>query len=70
MNIALNIRLEYDDFNLISKEQIPLTGITGILGHSGSGKTSLLRIIAGLNSNATGTVQYGDITLQNTSKNK
>ncbi|WOH37279.1 molybdenum ABC transporter ATP-binding protein [Thalassotalea fonticola] len=69
MSIALNIRLEYDDFNLISEEQIPLTGITGILGHSGSGKTSLLRIIAGLNSNATGTVEYGDITLQNTSKN-
>lgn len=69
MSIALNIRLKYDGFSLNSEEQIPLKGITGILGHSGSGKTSLLRIIAGLNSKATGSVKYGDITLQNTSKN-
>lgn len=67
MSIDLNIHLEYDDFKLSSKEQIPLKGITGILGHSGSGKTSLLRIIAGLNSAATGTVKFGETTLQNTS---
>ncbi|WNC71527.1 molybdenum ABC transporter ATP-binding protein [Thalassotalea psychrophila] len=69
MSIALNIHLEYDNFSLISEEEIPLKGITGILGHSGSGKTSLLRVIAGLNSNAIGTVEYGDIILQNTDRN-
>ncbi|WNC67805.1 molybdenum ABC transporter ATP-binding protein [Thalassotalea nanhaiensis] len=69
MTIALNIRLDYDNFNLVSQEQIPLKGITGILGHSGSGKTSLLRIIAGLNANASGTVKFADTTLQNTDKN-
>ncbi|WP_419810651.1 molybdenum ABC transporter ATP-binding protein [Bacterioplanoides sp.] len=36
------------DFQLALTAQIPCQGVTAVCGHSGSGKTSLLRLIAGL----------------------
>ncbi|NDA47484.1 MAG: molybdenum ABC transporter ATP-binding protein [Alphaproteobacteria bacterium] len=42
-------RANYGSFQLNAEFQAPAQGITAIFGHSGSGKTSLLRAIAGLN---------------------
>lgn len=47
-SITFSITLRRGDFNLESSLSIPATGITALFGHSGSGKTSLLRCIAGL----------------------
>jgi len=52
MNADSTIQLAYalhrGDFSLDVKLDLPLRGITGVFGHSGAGKTSLLRCIAGL----------------------
>lgn len=49
--IHLRHRLAKGDFELDVDVEIPDTGITGVFGESGSGKTSLLRCIAGLEHN-------------------
>jgi len=55
---ASNIRVRYElqrgDFSLDVDIEIPMQGITGIFGESGTGKTLLLRCIAGLESDAAG----------------
>ncbi len=70
MNLDFDVTLKYDNFSLQCKHSLNLPGITGILGHSGSGKTSLLRIIAGLNKQAKGEVIFNGNVLQNSEKNK
>lgn len=49
-----NFSLQTGDF------VIPETGVTAIFGHSGSGKTSFLRCLAGFETDAEGEVRYGD----------
>lgn len=46
--VTLKHALRRSGFHLSVDVQIPATGITGLFGESGSGKTSLLRCIAGL----------------------
>jgi len=46
--IEFSFELERDDFQLNAKARLPGMGITALFGRSGSGKTSLLRCIAGL----------------------
>jgi molybdate transport system ATP-binding protein len=46
--IQARFQLDYGDFKLDVDLKLPGTGITVLFGHSGSGKTSLLRCIAGL----------------------
>ncbi|HUH37619.1 MAG TPA: molybdenum ABC transporter ATP-binding protein [Spongiibacteraceae bacterium] len=46
--LALRFLLRYADFCLDVDLQLPGAGVTALFGHSGSGKTSLLRCIAGL----------------------
>lgn len=47
----------FDNFSL----ELPSRGITALSGESGCGKTTLLRIIAGLDKKYSGTVDYGNI---------
>lgn len=61
-NICVRYELRRGDFSLDVDVEIPMQGITGIFGESGTGKTSLLRCIAGLESDATGRlVVAGDV---------
>lgn len=46
--ITARFKLDYDEFQLSVNLSLPNSGITVLFGHSGSGKTSLLRCIAGL----------------------
>jgi len=46
--LELDIKLDRDDFRLAIRESLDLSGITAVFGANGSGKTSLLRVIAGL----------------------
>jgi len=54
--LELDFELDRDDFRLAIKESLDLTGITAVFGANGSGKTSLLRVIAGLEPTARGRV--------------
>lgn len=57
--IDARYRLDRAGFRLDVDVSIPATGITGIYGRSGSGKTSLLRCIAGLEPFASGKLTVG-----------
>jgi molybdate transport system ATP-binding protein len=59
--LDINISISYQQFDLEIKQPIPLKGITGIFGHSASGKSTLLRAIAGLEKTL-----VGEITLVHT----
>ncbi|QBY03627.1 molybdenum ABC transporter ATP-binding protein [Thalassotalea sp. HSM 43] len=65
--LAIDISLSYPGFKLDFAQHIKVDGITGILGHSGSGKTSLLRIISGLNNDADGQITFSDQVMQDDS---
>ncbi len=55
-----NLFLQQGDFTLDSGEfSFPARGVTAIFGHSGSGKTTFLRCLAGLETGATGKVLFG-----------
>lgn len=58
--LHLDISLKFDTYALKAKADIPLLGITALEGVSGSGKTSLLRAIAGLETNVKGNIRFGD----------
>ena len=65
--LDVKLRLSHDSFMLDAEFSVPATGITGILGASGSGKTSLLRAIAGLEPAARALVQIAGDTWQDDS---
>lgn len=58
--LELDIELDRGDFRLAVREDLELDGITAIFGASGSGKTSLLRVIAGLEAGARGRIRFRD----------
>jgi len=68
--LAVNINIPLPQQPLCIDIEFPLQGIIGIFGHSGSGKTSLLKAIAGINSTAIGTITLGGNSLQNSASNQ
>jgi molybdate transport system ATP-binding protein len=67
--LELDISLPKEAFNLSVKQQFSLSGITAIFGHSGSGKSSLLRVIAGLENHCQGDIVFDQIIWQQSSSN-
>lgn len=47
-SIVARLKLARDDFTLAVDLHLPGRGISALFGHSGSGKTSCLRCLAGL----------------------
>lgn len=56
--LSLDICLNYADFQLALCCSIATTGVTAIFGRSGCGKTSLLRVIAGLEDRVRGQISF------------
>jgi molybdate transport system ATP-binding protein len=67
MQLTADLKLTRGSFELHAQLDFPLTGITALFGRSGSGKTSLLRAIAGLE-RPEGTLQIGGSEWQNTKR--
>lgn len=60
MTLHIAARLQYgEDFELRVDSELPLQGVTALFGRSGCGKTTLLRIIAGLERVPGATVRFG-----------
>nr|WP_298413371.1 molybdenum ABC transporter ATP-binding protein [uncultured Halomonas sp.] len=64
LSVAVEKRL--GDFTLKTSLEVPATGVTALFGASGSGKTSLLRLIAGLDTPDSGFIRIGQQTLVDT----
>lgn len=59
--LSLNIEVQRGNFQLYVNQALPTNGITAIFGPSGCGKTTLLRTIAGLETNGvSGSIHFGD----------
>ena len=69
MSLDIDIEAQYGDFKLDVDLSIESNGVTAIFGESCSGKTSLLRNIAGLNKKQTGSI-YFQQSLWQSSKEK
>lgn len=60
MSLAVRARWPRGDFRLDVDLQLALTGVTALFGRSGCGKTSLLRLLAGLDRVPAADVRCGD----------
>ncbi|GAA6204156.1 molybdenum ABC transporter ATP-binding protein [Thalassotalea sp. SU-HH00458] len=67
--LTLNLESTKGPFSLVIQQCLSFSGIVGVFGHSGSGKTSLLRAIAGLDKHVKGKISFNDRMLLDT-KNK
>jgi molybdate transport system ATP-binding protein len=70
MNLPLEIRLSVDfkDFALDVDLALPGRGVSALYGHSGSGKTTCLRCIAGLEKAADGLIRINGETWQDSAR--
>lgn len=62
MTIRIDTRVSKGDFRLHASFELPATGFSAVFGASGCGKTTLLRVIAGLEPGAEGLVQVAHET--------
>jgi molybdate transport system ATP-binding protein len=62
--LSFRFRLRFGDFKLALAHDMALAGIIALFGHSGSGKTSVLRVLAGLEKRADGYVSFDGETWQ------
>lgn len=56
----------FDGFTLEVQTQIPLQGVTAVLGHSGAGKSTVLSAVAGIFKPKRGRIVHGDDVLLDT----
>jgi molybdate transport system ATP-binding protein len=66
--IHTRLKLSYPGFALDVDLQLPGRGVTALFGHSGSGKTTCLRCIAGLERAGQGFIQINDEVWQDSDK--
>lgn len=66
--IQTRLKLSYPGFALDVDLQLPGRGVTALFGHSGSGKTTCLRCIAGLERADEGFIQVNDEVWQDSDK--
>ncbi|EJM19818.1 molybdenum ABC transporter, ATP-binding protein [Pseudomonas sp. GM18] len=66
--IQTRLKLSYSGFTLDVDLQLPGRGVTALYGHSGSGKTTCLRCIAGLEQAEQGFIQVNDEVWQDSDK--
>lgn len=66
--IHARLQLSYPGFSLDLDLQLPGRGVTALYGHSGSGKTTCLRCIAGLEKAEQGFIQINDEVWQDSRK--
>lgn len=64
MSVRVELQRSFGDFSLDVRFKAPARGVTALFGASGAGKTSILRAVAGLDRQATGTVRIGDTCWQ------
>jgi molybdate transport system ATP-binding protein len=67
MSLTLDLQLEFGRFALDVDFDIELSGVTGLFGPSGGGKSTLLRVIAGHETRARGKVRFDGSTWQDSS---
>ncbi|GGY59737.1 molybdenum ABC transporter ATP-binding protein [Marinobacter zhanjiangensis] len=60
MTLQVQARLQRGDFTLAINDTLPTEGITALYGRSGCGKTTLLRLIAGLERTREAEVRFRD----------
>ncbi|WP_414158027.1 molybdenum ABC transporter ATP-binding protein [Pseudomonas sp. BNK-45] len=60
MSLHIKLHLDYQAFDLDLDLQLPGRGVTALYGHSGSGKTTCLRCIAGLEKAGRGRILIND----------
>ncbi|MEI6894152.1 MAG: molybdenum ABC transporter ATP-binding protein [Colwellia sp.] len=66
--INAHFRVEYDGFKLDVKLTLPWQGVSALFGHSGSGKTTCLRAMAGLENLPNSYFAIGDEVWQDSEK--
>ena len=59
-DVGVDLQARFGTFELAVQLTAPGAGVTALFGRSGSGKTSLLRCLAGLERQARGTIRCGD----------
>lgn len=65
-SLTVDVAQHQGSFRLSATLSLPMRGITALFGSSGCGKTSLLRLIAGLDRLQKGRVALGDVVLTDT----
>lgn len=66
--IHVRLQVDYPEFTLDVDLRLPGRGVTALYGHSGSGKTTCLRCIAGLEKPQSGFIQINDEVWQDSAK--